>query len=448
MEPLTRRQQDVLHHITDVRAAKGTSPNLREIAAAFSISIGSVYDHLSALRRKGYLTIDRNAHRGVQPTRSRREWKVRQGWRSDFEKRFGARLSGGTDLSGIFAIVREEFPAWLEVERAELLVHDAARRVLRNELFYSPRSSESGRGASPTGDPSTSPKAGAGPRTGDAGEGIADRALRRRKAVIEGNVAAIPIPGRDHLLGVLRLEVGRSGVPDEALLTRAGLAAAAVVPALERATLDAELRHRIRLQSALVSLCRTVNRGGDLLPILRDIHGLVSELVDTAYFVIAAKDDDGKWWNLLERDVVDGKPWEFPGTQPSDVHKNEGLRTIQTRPYYIKHRTPEEVRALEGRGPGHVSPDGWGSTGNLQKRSRSILYVPLRSAGEWIGYISAQSYRYDAYTIRDAEDLILVGEYIGLAVQDAWRRQRERAELGTLRTHVKELKAEIARMKR
>ena len=36
------------------------------------------------------------------------------------------------------------------------------------------------------------------------------------------------------------------------------------------------------------------------------------------------------------------------------------------------------------------------------------------------GYLSAQSYGYNAYAIRDAEDLNLIGEYIGLALQRAW----------------------------
>ena len=428
MEPLTRRQQDTLHYIADARAARGASPKLREIASAFSISIGSVYHHLSALRRKGYLTIDTHVHRGIRLTRSRRDWKIREGWRGDFEKRFGERLRAVTDLAGLFDMVSGEFPAWLEVERADLFVYDAGRRKFRDRTFYASRPA----GVADPNERRTPPDA------------FLASAVRRRKPAVEAGRAVFPVLGRDRALGILHFEDARPGAIDEIKTARAALASAALVPALERATLDAELRHRIRLQSALVALCRTVNGGGDLLNILRDIYTLVGRLVDTTYFNIATKDDAGQWWMLLERDEIDGKPWEYPGIQRAEIHTNEALQAIRTEPFYIMHRTPEEVRSLEAKDPGHLTADGWGTSGNLRKRSRSILYVPLRSGGEWIGYISAQSYQYNAYSIRDAEDLILIGEYIGLAVQDVWRRDRERAELEALRKKVADLERRLS----
>ena len=50
-----------------------------------------------------------------------------------------------------------------------------------------------------------------------------------------------------------------------------------------------------------------------------------------------------------------------------------------------------------------------------------------------MGYISVQSYDYNAYAIRDAEDLILIGEYIGLALQSAWRKEKDQAQLESAR---------------
>ena len=333
-------------------------------------------------------------------------------------------------------MVRDEFPAWLEVGRADLFVYDAGRRKLHERSFYDVHP------AGVAGRPEA-----VEPET----DLILSAALRRRRPVSDAGRAAVPLLGRDHVLGILRLENNAgSGDFDQVMIARASMAAAALVSALERATLHAELRHGIRLQSALVALCRTVNGPADLQKVLHDIYGIVAGLVPADYFNIAVKDpgaepasrsragDAGKWWLLLERDLIDGRPWEDNSVQPAQIHGNEALRAIQTQPYWILHRTPEEIRALEDRGP-HLTTDGWISSGNVKKRSRSILYVPLRTGGDLIGYVTAQSYAYNAYSIREAEDLILIGEYVGLAVQNVWRREKERKELEEARRKLAEL---------
>ena len=105
--------------------------------------------------------------------------------------------------------------------------------------------------------------------------------------------------------------------------------------------------------------------------------------------------------------------------------ENEAWPELQRRPWYILHRTPEQIRALEAGGE-HPSAEGWNPVGITQKRSRSFLCVPLKTEGGMVGYLSAQSYEYNRYSIRDAEDLILIGEYVGLALRNAWRRAQER----------------------
>ena len=448
MEALTRRQMDVLNFAADMLSGRGVSPTLKEIGDAFGVGIGRAQKYVRALVRKGYATVEPRRHRGLRLTQGRRAWKVRQGWQGEFEKRVGSRLQGEVDLRKIFALVREDLRAWLDVDRADLRVHDPQVRALRDAAYDE----------------------GSGKRVPAAAAGIdpasaVGRALLRRKPVIEENVegrmpnvegtteklrtsasdiwncsrAAIPILGGNRALGVLCLEKRRpvrTGAPaggrrepagfDESTMARAAMAAAALAPALERGTLHADLQRGLRLQAALVALCRAVNSVHDFRTMLQKVYDVVQGLVDAPVFVISVQDDAGQWWMLLETDMVDGVRIE--GGEPRKINpgNSEGLRAIRTAPYWLRHRTEEEVRALEAKG---LAPtyEGFGAIGHKLKRSRSFLYVPLKTEGRMMGYLSAQSYRYNAYTIQDAENLILIGEYIGMAARNALREELARA---------------------
>lgn len=65
MEKLTEKQKDIIRFITRFSADAGISPTIRDIATSFSLSIGTVQDHIKALVRKGYLTRIPGASRGL-----------------------------------------------------------------------------------------------------------------------------------------------------------------------------------------------------------------------------------------------------------------------------------------------------------------------------------------------------------------------------------------------
>lgn len=68
---LTERQQDILLFINQFRESNGYPPTLREIGKKFSISSTfGVKRHLDALVKKGYLTIESNASRGIFSVRN------------------------------------------------------------------------------------------------------------------------------------------------------------------------------------------------------------------------------------------------------------------------------------------------------------------------------------------------------------------------------------------
>lgn len=63
---LTDRQEEILNYIRQFREETGYPPTLREIGKKFGISSTfGVKRHLDALEKKGYLTIESNASRGI-----------------------------------------------------------------------------------------------------------------------------------------------------------------------------------------------------------------------------------------------------------------------------------------------------------------------------------------------------------------------------------------------
>ena len=431
MEALTRRQLEVLNYISEVLSTRRAAPTIREIGAAFGVCVGSVQQYLRGLARKGYIVIAPRSRRGIRLAANRRAWRSRQGWQGDFDRRIGRKLEGESDLRRVFGIVRDEVRPWLDVERADLWVHDAHDRTLRECGFFAAAPAENARGRESAPAP--------GP--------VVAKAFRLRKPAageepgpdgVPRPCAAVPVLARDRVLGVLRIEDRRPERLDETRLTRTAMAATALGPALERGSLHAELQRRIRLQAALVELCRSVNSPADFKQRLQDFKRITATIVDAPVFLIRVKDDDGQWWNLIESDTCDGVTIENDEPRRVTITQTAFINAMRVGDYWLLQRTPEEVRRLEAGGttPGvSLNP-----TGHVDRRSASILYVPMRSWEETIGYLSVQTYRYNAHSRQDAEDLILIGEYLGMAARNALREELDRARAGRDRKQLERIR--------
>lgn len=66
LPPLTARQREVLEFVRQFMAKAGYPPTVREIGAYFGFVPRSVFDHLKALERKGYLRRDPAKSRSLQ----------------------------------------------------------------------------------------------------------------------------------------------------------------------------------------------------------------------------------------------------------------------------------------------------------------------------------------------------------------------------------------------
>lgn len=66
LQPLTTRQREVLEFVRQFMAKTGYPPTVREIGAHFGFVPRSIFDHLKALERKGYLRRDGAKSRSLQ----------------------------------------------------------------------------------------------------------------------------------------------------------------------------------------------------------------------------------------------------------------------------------------------------------------------------------------------------------------------------------------------
>lgn len=74
MEPLTKRQAEILQFISDSITHNNYAPSYREICAHFGLSsTATVAEHIESLRVKGYLTQEENLARSIQITESEEE---------------------------------------------------------------------------------------------------------------------------------------------------------------------------------------------------------------------------------------------------------------------------------------------------------------------------------------------------------------------------------------
>ena len=65
----SKRQAEILHFAREYRRENGYSPALTEMAKHFDISIPTVHQHISALQKKGLLTVEKGKKRSIQSLR-------------------------------------------------------------------------------------------------------------------------------------------------------------------------------------------------------------------------------------------------------------------------------------------------------------------------------------------------------------------------------------------
>jgi GAF domain-containing protein len=175
---------------------------------------------------------------------------------------------------------------------------------------------------------------------------------------------------------------------------------------------SAEARFARSLRSFLQKMATTP----DLDALLRHAFDVVRRALPVDAMFIAMLTEDRRYLKLLETDLDDRGSRVFCARRPAEPNSSSVLETLGQHRFVLLHRTKEEMRRLSGK---FVDGEPWTPVGNPNRRSASLLYVPIWEGPVYSGAVSVQSYRRNAYRSEDVERLITVSDYIGLAIRHA-----------------------------
>jgi len=123
MKELTKRQKEILTFIADYKKKNSYPPTFREIAEHYKISVKGAHDHVTALKRKGYIVMADKRPRTIGLLHAVEEEK------SDFEKV----PILGTIAAGTPILAEEDF-------EGNLLLHKTMLKTgRRNKEFFALR---------------------------------------------------------------------------------------------------------------------------------------------------------------------------------------------------------------------------------------------------------------------------------------------------------------------
>jgi hypothetical protein len=196
-------------------------------------------------------------------------------------------------------------------------------------------------------------------------------------------------------------------------------AAPLLAGALRRAEAQFRLQEDFKLQQSLLDLVKQMASEANLVSFCQRAFRIVERLVPVDAMFIALRRDDGLYDALLETDLDDrNRRIFYPVPRLMEPGRSRVLETIDQHSYVLINRSEEELRELEQGSrpdqPQHL-------VGNPQRRSASLLYVPVWSGEDFTGVLSVQSYALNAYRHEDARRLLVVSDYLGLAFRLARR---------------------------
>ncbi|HEX6289876.1 MAG TPA: GAF domain-containing protein [Herpetosiphonaceae bacterium] len=183
----------------------------------------------------------------------------------------------------------------------------------------------------------------------------------------------------------------------------------------EKEQLQAALK-RWQQHATLLREIALASRGGvDPRQVFRTIYDRLSNVLPVDAFFVALCDNDHPQQYRFVLFIDEDKPYELPSSRVGGIAG-----------YLLEHKQPMLFRDLhaEFRQEGVPPPERFG---NVEKRSKAWMGVPLLIGRDAVGVLSAQSYTYGAYDENDLQLLVALGDLAAIAIENAmlYRAQEE-----------------------
>jgi GAF domain-containing protein len=406
----TPGQQQVLQFIQETIRGTGSAPTLQEIADRFKKSTGAVQTTLDALRAKGYIEIVPRKARGIQLTERGALQEVRV---TELRAALEAALEEAAELPTLFHAAQGGLPKAFRMEQGILWVRDTPRRRFLGPRDFGIDPPDGFRDELPL-----KAQALPGPLWVLDRAKVNETALAALFAPHVKSFLIVPVREGEELLGVLAFTSSRAQKAEDDGAAEASQAAAdLLVGPIRRAAAQFRLQEDLKLHRLLLDLVKQLAGDLELSSLLQRIFRLIEKLVSVDAMFIAVRRPDGRYEAILETDLDDSdRRVFFPVPRLMEPDKSRVAESVEEQRYVLINRSPEELQKLQGK---VASGDPWYPVGNPARRSASLLYVPMWFGDEFQGMMSVQSYRMNAYRHEDAERLLVIGEYVGLAVRNA-----------------------------
>lgn len=190
---------------------------------------------------------------------------------------------------------------------------------------------------------------------------------------------------------------------------------------------ERRIKRLLEQQIVINQLALALGESPDLNEIYHTIHKYIQDLVDVWCFIVSSYTEEDK---LIRAEYAAGDQLYDVSTFPPIPLNASGAgtqsRVIHTGQYLYAPDHQETIKNSQVKYT--IEPDGTiheesPSEHNLDKTTRSILYLPMKVKGKPIGIMQIQSCRLDAYTPDDIELLTGLANVAAVAVQNARLRK-------------------------
>ncbi len=183
----------------------------------------------------------------------------------------------------------------------------------------------------------------------------------------------------------------------------------------QKEQLEAELKRRQQHAAVLREIALASRGGVDPQQVFQTIYHRLKEVLPVDAFFVALCDNDNAKQYRFVLFIDEGEVYDLRNTRVGGIAG-----------HLLEQKQPLLFRDLhtEFQQQGVPTPERFG---NIEKRSKAWMGVPILIGRDAVGVLSAQSYTYGAYDESDLQLLIALGDLAAIAIENAilYRAQEE-----------------------